>query len=68
MRKPCALAAFILFFPLLFPSFALAYVDPGSGSYVVEVLIAMAVGIVFAIKLYWRKFTGLFRRRDDRQE
>ena len=32
-----------------------AYIDPGSGSLILQVLIGGVVGIVVAIKLYWKK-------------
>jgi hypothetical protein len=39
-----------------------AYVDPASGSYVFQVLIGALVGIGLAVKLFWRKISGLFLR------
>ena len=43
-----------------------AYVDPASGSLVLQMLIAGIVGALFALKLFWnrlvRAITGLFRR------
>ena len=33
----------------------LAYVDPGTGSYLLQLLIATILGSLFAIKIYWRK-------------
>jgi hypothetical protein len=50
---------FNLFAPHIRP---LAYLDPGSGSIIVQVLIAslMTVGIV--VKLFWKKIKGLFNR------
>ncbi len=40
----------------------LAYLDPGSGSIVLQVLLAglMAVGII--IKVFWKKIKGIFTR------
>ena len=37
----------------------LAYLDPGSGSFVVQALIAMFAGIVVTLRLYWARFKGL---------
>jgi hypothetical protein len=39
-----------------------AYVDPGTGSYVIQLLIAGLAGIAFAIKIYWGRIKGLFSR------
>ncbi len=45
---------------------AYAYLDPGTASYVVQMIIAGVVGALFVIKLYWVKLrlfiVGLFRR------
>ena len=34
---------------------AYAYIDPGTGSYVIQVIIASVLGTSFAIKIFWRK-------------
>lgn len=38
------------------------YLDPGSGSFILQVLIASFVGIGFALRRYWSKITNLFRK------
>ncbi|XSC43510.1 hypothetical protein ACF1BQ_037110 [Bradyrhizobium sp. RDT10] len=46
-------------------SSAHAYLDPGSGSIILQVLLGGIAGLVVAIKLYWHKFlllSGLGRR------
>ncbi len=37
---------------VLFQSKAFAYLDPGSGSYIIQVLIALFVGSAFAVKMF----------------
>lgn len=39
-----------------------AYLDPGTGSYVFQVLIAGLVGAAFGIKMFWRRIKGFFMR------
>jgi hypothetical protein len=39
-----------------------AYLDPGSGSIIIQLLIAGIVGAGFLIKKYWKKIKGLFNR------
>lgn len=39
-----------------------AYLDPGSGSFILQLLIASLVGIGFALRGYWGKITGFFRK------
>jgi hypothetical protein len=38
------------------------YIDPGSGSYLVQVLIAAILGGTFWIKKFWRKLKSFFTR------
>ena len=51
----------------------LAYLDPGSGSFILQLLIAAILGGAFIVKAYWQKIVGFFRSRfsrrgDDQQE
>ena len=49
------------------PGRAWAYLDPGTGSYLFQILIAALVGGLFAVKLFWGKiaafFSGLFGKK-----
>jgi hypothetical protein len=45
-----------------------AYLDPGSGSFLIQLLIAGLVGAGFLIKTYWKKIKGLFNRSDTKKE
>ena len=47
-----------------------AYLDPGSGSFILQLLLATLLGLGFVLKGYWRKLLSLFKRRsdDDSQE
>ena len=40
---------------LAFPPFAYAYLDPGTGSYIFQLLIAGLVGLGFLVKVYWNR-------------
>jgi hypothetical protein len=40
----------------------LLYIDPGSGSYLIQVIIAAILGAVFYFKNLWSKFRSLFSR------
>ena len=45
---------------------AAAYLDPGSGSMLLQVLLGGFAAVGVAIKLYWHRFSALFgRRRQD---
>ena len=48
----------------------LAYIDPGSGSFILQALIATLAGALVAVNIYWRKiksFLGLSGDDDDEQ-
>ena len=51
--------------PLLRP---VAYLDPGSGSFLIQLLLAGIVGAGFIIKVYWKKIKGLFTRSTPKKE
>ena len=49
-----------------------AYLDPGSGSYIIQLIIAGGVGALFTVKTFWLQiknfFTSLFRRKKREKE
>ena len=47
---------------LLFPIDALAYLDPATGSVIIQAVIAALAAVGYAIKIYWYKILGLFAR------
>ncbi len=65
---------FVLFLVvgLLIPATAFAYVDPGTGSFIVQGIIATIVGAGVAIKLTWKRIkarmTGRGEDGDDDQD
>jgi hypothetical protein len=52
---------------LTFPPAALAYLDPSTGSMVVSAIVGIFASIALAVKTYWYKIKGLFRREDKSQ-
>jgi hypothetical protein len=58
-----------LIFFLARPRVSYAYIDPGSGSYFLQMLIGVFIGTLFAVRIYWAKiksfFIGLFKKGDD---
>ena len=48
----------------LAPSSAHAYIDPSTGSMVLQGIIAGAVGGLVAIKMYWQRIKTYLSRRD----
>lgn len=54
---------------LLFPTFSKhPYLDPGSGSFILQMLIAGAAGALFIMRHQIARFFGLFRRNKDNEE
>lgn len=54
----------IVFAMVLLPSVATAYVDPGTGSVLLQMLLAGAVGVGVVVKLYWRKLRSRLGGRE----
>lgn len=53
---------------VLAPAVAHAYIDPGTGSFVIQGIIAAVVGAGVALKMFWGRITGALggkRRRTD---
>lgn len=46
----------------------LAYLDPGSGSFILQLLIAGLLGGAFIVKTYWRKIISFFRGQPQETE
>jgi hypothetical protein len=46
----------------------LLYLDPGSGSMILQIVIAAALGGAYAVKVYWKKIKRLFRGKDAAEE
>lgn len=45
-----------------------AYLDPGTGSYIFQVVVASCAGAVFAVKIFWNNikafFSSIFLKKD----
>ena len=39
-----------------------AYLDPGTGSYLIQILLAALLGGAFAVRMYWKKIVLLFKK------
>ena len=55
-----ARAAAVLVFCLLFASDAFAYLDPGTGSILVQSLLAGIAGAAAVVSLYWQRVKAFF--------
>jgi len=67
-RIAAAVLAALILHTFTFFSDAHAYLDPGTGSYILQMVIAGLLGAAFAVKLFWlrikRFVSGIFSRGD----
>lgn len=60
-----AFGIFILTFLTLIPAPAYAYLDPGTGGMLLQIIIGAIAGVGVALKMYWHRinaFFGSFRK------
>lgn len=60
MKKTALIFLSICWFLLLAVAPAHAYLDPGSGSMILQLLLGGVAGLAVILKLYWRRFLALF--------
>ncbi len=52
----------------IFQSLFIGYIGAGTGSLIIQVVIAAFVGGLFVLKVYWRRITGFFKRGKECEE
>ena len=52
----------LLFLILFFSSNAFAYIDPGAGSLLIQMLVAGVMGAIFTIKMYWFRLKSYIQK------
>ena len=62
----CALLAVLAW--LLLVREAYAYLDPGTGSYIIQILVAGLLGALFMLKVYWGRIVGFFSKGSSESE
>ena len=58
----------VLVSTVIFSRDAYAYLDPGSGSYMLQILLGTLVAGFFAIKQYWHRLKYFFKERFGKKE
>ena len=61
-----SMLSFILLVSIATPAYA--YLDPGTGSLILQGLIAGLAMISFTFKMWWYKLTNLFKKSDDSED
>jgi len=69
-RKPntARIRWLVLLALLVFSPAAFAYLDPSTGSMVVSAIVGIFASIALAVKTYWYKIKGWFRRDERKQD
>ena len=55
-NKFCMMTTLLLFFTIC----GYGYIDPGTGSQIIQIIIAAFVGASLGIKIYWRRIKAFF--------
>jgi quinol-cytochrome oxidoreductase complex cytochrome b subunit len=61
--KKMRYAVFFILAVLLMPQKVYGYIDPGTGSMVIQVVVAIVLGAGVALRIFWSRITGLFFRK-----
>ena len=52
-----------LIIPMKFDVLLLAYIDPGSGSMLLQMLLGGVAGVAVAVRMYWHRLRAFFGAR-----
>ena len=66
-RNPVPNRLLVALLLLAFSPAAFAYLDPSTGSMVVSAIVGIFASIALAVKTYWYKIKGWFRRGDKQE-
>ena len=58
----------LLFSLTLFVSPLYGYIDPGTGSYFIQILIAGGLAAAYTVKTYWRSISGFVKAKISRKK
>jgi hypothetical protein len=59
---------FLFIILLIFPPKVQAYLDPGTGSYITQLLIGGLVGGGYLVKVYFHKIINFFKKNKSKDE
>ena len=52
----------VLGLSVLFPSIAYAYIDPGTGSMMIQALLALLATVSVSVGIFWKRIRSFFTR------
>ena len=67
-KKVVKRVLFLFLLYLLFPRNAYAYLDPATGSYITQIIIAAVIGGLFVIKQYFYRIKSFFKNLFSKKE
>ena len=50
---------------VVFGRLILSYLDPGTGSFIIQLLIGGLLSSLFLVKVFWKRIAGVFKRPDE---
>jgi hypothetical protein len=53
---------FLLYFFITFSTSAHAYLDPGSGGFIIQAILAFIAAAITSLSFYWSKFKDLIKK------
>ena len=57
-----AIIFLVLLYFFVFAKPTYAYLDPGTGSYITQLMIGFVAGGLYLLKVYWRKIAAVVKR------
>jgi hypothetical protein len=66
-KKPFGILVAAVALQCVLPGTASAYLDPNTGSYIFQVLVATFIGGLFTVKTYWQKIKDFLGNRFSRK-
>jgi len=62
------LCVFVIISKILLTANLFGYIDPGTGSYLLQILLAGLLGAAFAIKMFWQNIKNFFKKLFNKEE
>jgi hypothetical protein len=56
-----------LFIVILISNRLYCYIDPGTGSYIIQLIVAGIIGISFTVKLFWKRIKAFLSKNLSRK-
>ena len=68
MRHKAGRLPLVLLLMFFFVRPAAAYIDPGTGSFLLQALLGILFGLLYTLKIYWSHVRAFFRRGSSREQ